>query len=434
MFNLKKGLRIGKYRITPLGLITLLALLLIIIAVIVLVVLHPFGDSTVTPASPTATATSGGPDGDGAPTVQPTAAPTKAPDPRSATIRSLGEIAMQLNLLSAAVDENTFDFSEMFSYISDVMGDADYTVADVDGTLGGTVSPTGSGSTMITPPSLIGTLKDCGVDMLMLANDHALDGGFAEQQATIENCKAAGMAYVGAATSEEEKNTPVIKNINGIKVAFLAYTESLNGKESAVEPEAIRYGVNLVTRSNAPSDVRAARAAGADVVICYVNWGEMFNQRTTEMQRRIAQVLVNAGVDVIIGYNPHVIQRAVWFEGTPDADGTVRRTLCLGATGNFLSDQRAKYADSGIIFQFTIQETGPATNTFTITSPVYIPTYVWRADGEEEGDYTYHTLAAGQWLNNQPEGMAYSEIARMKEVWAEAQSIMGSDVATVSAE
>ena len=432
MGNPQKGLRIGKYRITPLGLITLGVLLLIIIGVIVLAVVNPFGsDNPKTPAAVTTAA----PD-ELAATASPTPTPTKAPDPRSATIRSLGEIAMQLNLLSSAVTENTFDFSDMFTYISDVMGDADYTVADVDGTLGGTADPTGSGSTMITPPSLIGVLKDCGVDMLMLANDHALDGGFAEQQATIQNCVSAGMDYVGAATSEAEKQTPVIKKINGINVAFLAYTESLGGKESLVEPEATLYGVNLVTRSNAPSDVRAARAAGADVVICYMNWGEMFNQRTTETQQQIARVLVNAGVDVIIGYNPHVVQRAVWLEGAPGADGSVHRTLCLGATGNFLSDQRAKYADSGIIFQFTIQETGPATNQFTITSPVYIPTYVWREETEEEGKYTYHTMAAGQWLtpNSEPEGMSYSEAARMREVWAEIQTIMGSDVASVSAD
>jgi poly-gamma-glutamate synthesis protein (capsule biosynthesis protein) len=240
------------------------------------------------------------------------------------------------------------------------------------------------------------------------------------------------MAYVGAAASEEEKQMPVIKEINGIRVAFLAYTETLNGNEKKVDAAATRYGVNLVTQSSAKKDVEAAKMAGADVVVCYVSWGEMLNRNATENQKKIAKVLVSAGVDVIIGCNPHVVQPALWLE-TTGKDGKVHRTLCLCATGNFLSDQRAQYADSGIIFEFTIQETGSNTGEFTITNPIYIPTYVWRAQGEGE-KYVYHTLAVGQWLEEQPEGMAYTDVTRMKAVWAEIQNVMGDKVATIAAE
>ena len=91
------------------------------------------------------------------------------------------------------------------------------------------------------------------------------------------------------------------------------------------------------------------------------------------------------------------------------------------------------YSDSGVVFQFTIQETGSNTGVFTITDPVYIPTYVWRAEGEN-GKYDFHTLAVGRWLNDQPEGMAYADVTRMREVWAEIQAIMGTEVATIAAE
>ena len=106
-----KGLRIGKYRITPLGLITLAILLLIIIGVVVMVVFNPFGGMdnpfarvtptpTIDPASITPT-----------PSPSPTPSPTPEPEPKSATIRSLGEIAMQLNLLKSVANGNEFDFS-----------------------------------------------------------------------------------------------------------------------------------------------------------------------------------------------------------------------------------------------------------------------------------------------------------------------------------
>ena len=105
------------------------------------------------------------------------------------------------------------------------------------------------------------------------------------------------------------------------------------------------------------------------------------------------------------------------------------------ATGNFLSDQRDQYTDSGMIFEFTIEETGSSTGKYQIVEPKYIPTYVWRAQGETDGSYSYHTMACGQWLEEQPEGMSYgTDVTRMREGWAEVQSVMGSEVATVAAE
>lgn len=427
-----KGLRVGRYRITPLGLITLGILLLIIIGVVVMVVFNPFGGTdspfvketptpTIDPASVTPT-----------PSPSPTPSPTPEPEPKTARIRSLGEIAMQLNLLKSVASGNDFDFSEMFSYVSSIVGDADYTVADVEGTLGGVASVKGNLSEMITPPSLITTLKDLGVDMLTLANDHALDGGADELKATLQNCADAGMDYIGAAATAEEKKTPVIKDINGINVAFLAYTENLGGKEKDAS-KSLLNAVNLVTKSNASADVKAAKEAGADVIVCYVSWGKMLSRDITSNQKTIMKVLVKAGVDVIIGYGPHCVQPAKWVDGATDADGNVHRTLILCSAGNFLSDQRDQYFDSGIIFDFTIQETGPGTGKYTITAPTYIPTYVWRASGDD-GNYSYHTLAVGQWREDQPDDMAYTDVTRMRAVWSEIQNIMGTDVATIAAE
>ncbi len=420
-----KGLRIGNYRITPLGLATLAVLLLLIAAAVVLAVVNPFGgqDRPITTAAVNTAPPEGDDEADAA-----TPVPTREPDPRSATIRSLGEIAMQQNLLYSAVSENTFSFDSMFSEISSVIGDANYTVADVEGSLGGTAEYAGA-SKMVTPPSLIGTLKNCGVDMLVLANDHALDGGFADLKASIQNCKNEGMGYVGAAASAEERSTPVIKDINGIRVGFLAYTESLNGNEKNEDADAVKYGVNLIAKSNAKQDIENARAAGADVLVCYVSWGEMLNYTPTKSEKQIAQALANWGVDVIIGYNPHVIQPATWLEST-DAAGNVHRTLCLGAPGNLLSDQHGKY-DNGIIFEFTIQET--EYGHFAITNPTYIPTFVWRSEGEG-GKFNYRSLAIGQWLEKDPEGIAYADAARMRQLWADIQKLMGSDVATCAAQ
>lgn len=427
----KKGLRIGNYRIKPLGLGVLAAIVLIIVAIIVLVFGNPFGNEggsyytrlTATPTpEPTAVPT---------PTPTPVPTPTPAPTPRSATIRALGEIAVQDNVLAAAKTDGGYDFSEMLTYVSGIMGNADYTIGDVEGSMGDTLEPSG-GNQMITPSSLISALKECGVDMLNLANDHAADGNLADLTATISNLQSAGMDYVGAAASQAEKDTAKVITINGIKVGFLAYTDSLNGLEDKLDADALKYGINFVSKSNAKNDLQALRDAGADVIVACMSWGEMLNREATDSQISLAKALVSGGVDVIIGYNPHVIQPAAWLEMTDSNGNVTKRTLCLFSAGNFLSDSREQYSDSGIVFQFTIQEKADFTG-FEITNPTYIPTYVWRMDNED-GTYEYRTLAAGQWLESAPEGMNYSQYSRLKEVWAEAQSVMGSEVATVAYE
>ena len=423
----EKRRRKSHYKIQPLGFVALGLILLIIIVCIVLAVNKSSEGGGFFVPEPTATPE---PVPTAEPTPEPSPSPTPLPSPRSATIRSLGEIAMQDNLLAAARgDDGSYDFSEMFSEVAGMMGDADFTIADVEGSLGGTAGVSG-GTQMLTPPSLIQTLKDCGVDMLNLANDHALDGNFDDLLAAIENCRAAGMEYVGAASSQEERDTAKVIDINGIRVGFVAYTESLNGLETKVDPAATKYGVNLATQCNPKADVQACRDAGAEIVVACCSWGEMLNRKTTETQSAMAKILTQCGVDVIIGYNPHVIQRAKWLEMTNNNGNVSKRTLCLFSSGNFLSDSRSQYSDSGVIFQFTIQEREDLSG-LDIVSPEYIPTYVWRIENEDS-TYDYRTLAAGMWLETAPEGMNYTQESRIRAVWAEAQSTMGSSVATVA--
>lgn len=436
----KKGLRIGKYRITPLGIGVLVVLLLAGAVAAVLSLTDGNIDLLgLVPAAPTATPTAAP---TAVPTAEPTAAPTAVPtaeptatpepepEPRSATVRVVGEISMELDLLKSAYNQTdkTFDFSPMFSEIADVIGNADYTIADVEGTLGDTKGFDAAEKSMFTPSALLNALTGSGVDMLMLANDHALDGGFEELQATIANVSAAGLDYVGVAASAEEKATPVVKDIEGIKVGFVAYCEKMGAK---VSEEANAYGVNLISNSNAAADLQAVREAGAEVVIALVNWGDKFSHQTNETQQKIAQFLVAAGADVIIGYNPHAVQPAAWLETTA-ADGSVHRTLCLGAPGSLLSNQRKAGTDCGMIFEFALNE--QEDGSIAVEAPKYIPTYTLRYD-KGEGLYEYRAVAINRYLGEGAElteGMTAADVEYMTKLQSAIQSVVGADVEMVN--
>lgn len=444
----RKGVEIGSYLITPLGIAVVVALV-VVIALAATMLLKPGADrpaaATVTPApsiAPTEAPITAEPTETPVPTEAPAETPTALPALRSATIRSLGEIAIETDLLNSAFDAetSTFDFSPMFSEISAAIGNADYTVADVEGTLGDKSAMSGNGATMRTPSALLTALKDCGVDMLTLANDHILDGSVEELNATMANVTAAGMDYIGTATSQEERNTPVIKEINGIKVGFLAYTESVNGNESNLSAEQRQYAVSMITNSNALEDVNRLRSAGADVIVAYVSWGEMLNRSITQSEQAIAMALAQCGVDVIVGYNPHTIQPIGWLDATL-ADGTAHRTLVICATGNMLSNQRAQYFDCGVIFQFTIQE--QSDGSFAIESPAYLPTYVWRSTDTErstetETVYQYRVMPISQYVGSDnariPTGMDNQDYQYMAGVLAEIQGTLGTDIAKMISE
>ena len=449
----KKGIEIGSYLIRPLGIATF-AVLIAVIALVAVLCLKPSGndlqkavsaETAIPSAEPTEAAVTPEPDPTAVP--EPTDEPTPEPDPtatpipalRSATIRSLGEIAIETDLLTSAMDSDTgtFDFSPMFENIADSIGNADYTVADVEGTLGGVSAISGNGSVMCTPQALLTALKNCGVDMLTLANDHILDGTQAELLATMTNITNEGLSYVGAYSSQEARETPVIQEINGIKVGFLAYTESVSGNESKLDSDAQKYAVATTSNSNPSEDVDRLRNAGAEVIVAYVSWGEMFNRNATNSQVTIAQLLANLNVDVIIGYNPHTVQPVGWLG---NSDGT-HKTLVLCATGNMLSNQRQAYYDCGVIFQFTIQE--QSDGTFAIESPAYVPTYVWRYEDTERSTdtstvYQYRVMPIAKYVSGTdprlPAGMDNNTYQYMGNVLALIQSVLGTDIATMLSE
>lgn len=432
----RRGIRIGHYRITPLGIGTLAALIVIIATATVLLTLGKGEDregiqlvtNTAAP-SPSATAEAAEPTATPKPTEIPEPTATPEPEARSATIRVLGEIAMELDLLKAAYNQSdeSFDFSGMFSEISDIISNADYTIADVEGTLGDTQGFSGKADKMLTPSVLAQNLADAGVDMLMLGNDHIMDGGFDELTATISKVSEAGLDYVGAVATAEEKTQPVVKEINGIQVGFVAYCESLTSGKTNVG------AVNLIANSNAAADIQAVKEAGAEVVIAIVNWGEMFSHTPNKTQVKIAEILSTSGADVILGYNPHAVQPVMWMDTT--ANGEAHRTLCLGAPGTLLSNQRKAGTDCGVIFEFTLQE--QEDGSIAIESPQYIPTYALRYK-DSNGLYQYRAVATGRYTGETqeelPEGMSATDVQYMQKLEAAIQSVLGAETASMISE
>ena len=442
MSQQKPGIRVGNYRITPLG----IALMVVVVLVICGVILYFSGvftpDTQSTPniaADPSSAPVSVPPmelatnsptpepiEETPEPEPTPTPEPTPVPGPATATIRFLGEISADDDVLAAALQaDGSYDFTDMFSMISGAVGKADYTVADIEGAVGGIGNGYKGKSDYNTPESILTNLSEIGVDMLAMANDHALDTMFNGLENGIANCQAAGLDYVGAAASQEEHDTPKIVDVNGINVCFLNYTTTLNSKEKATDKAAVEYGVNLAKYANSKDDVDKAKAAGADVIIAIVSWGDDGSRKITSTQKKVAQLLVESGVDVIVGYGPRNAQAVTWLEVGKGENQ--QRTLCAISVGTFLSDSTKQGLDYGTIFEITITEQDDG--TFAVENPTSIPTYVWRyQDGEKDA---IRVLACGEWLEEKPSGMSDEDYDRLKKIWNDIPSLV-TETSTVA--
>ncbi|MBQ3078958.1 MAG: CapA family protein [Clostridia bacterium] len=358
--------------------------------------------------------------------------PTLASPLRTATIRTLGDFVIHdsvfLSAERASGETGSYDFSPMLQDVWDEIGNADLTAANIDGCLGG-IEVFGRYTgypQFVTPESLLTPLRSSGVDMLTLSNNHMLDGWYDGLLATIENVENAGFLHTGANRTQEERDTPVIFNVNGIQIGFLNYTQYLNSMDraSGLDKRAMAFGVNAISNSDMYEDARRMRDEGAEVIVCFMHWGKEYNRTPDGNQLAYAKRLVECGVDVIIGGHPHTVQRAEYLTGT-NQFGEEQKTLCVYSLGNFLSDQRQRYRDGGVIFDFTIRE--QEDGSFEIENPRYMPVWVWKT-GTNDKNYEYRVMNIADYLSSKPKGMSDKDYKTMIQSYNDSVYIMETGI------
>ena len=151
-------------------------------------------------------------------------------------------------------------------------------------------------------------------DALSVANNHAGDYGKAAFLETLANVDAYGFARFGGGRNLSEAHTPLWINRNGLRIAILGYDEF---KPRSFEAGPDWPGIAWSEDSHVVADIRAARRAGADLVIPFMHWGWEREPKPTERQRRLARIMIDAGADMVVGTHPHITQGAEIYRGKP---------------------------------------------------------------------------------------------------------------------
>jgi poly-gamma-glutamate synthesis protein (capsule biosynthesis protein) len=214
---------------------------------------------------------------------------------------------------------------------------------------------------------LADALKDTGFDILLTANNHILDYGSKGLELTIDALDRLGMPHTGSFkdSADREKNHPLMIQKNDFNLAFLNYTYGTNGL-SAIPPIIVNYMDTL----QAANDLAKCRAMHADFIIACVHWGDEYQHKENASQRQFAAFLSRNGCNLIVGGHPHVVQ-PINKIAVDEADSV----LVAWSLGNFVSNQRWRYSDGGIIFEVNLTKTNSAVE---LQSYRYEPFWVHR--------------------------------------------------------
>lgn len=216
--------------------------------------------------------------------------------------------AIRYNIkFSSSAEEGRYPFKR----IAPVLESADITFANLETPLSNRARHTGA---FRTPTSFAEAIREAGIDVVSVANNHALD---AEEQGlldTIENLWRTGVGSVGGGRNLEDARRPFIVERNGIKVAFLGYTQFVNEGRAKAFALPNRSGVVALDPFIIKEDIRRVRNQ-VDYVVLSFHWSIENTQETHPDSRKFAREMLDAGADIILGHHPHMPQGIEVYKG-----------------------------------------------------------------------------------------------------------------------
>ena len=296
----------------------------------------------------------------------------------SARIMANGDLLYHdIIYISAKKSDGTYDFHENFEYVKPWLKQADLVIGDFEGTVNKDHYLAGY-PLFNAPGEVMDAIKDAGYQVLDLAHNHILDSQIEGVVSTADAIEKAGMTPVGVYTHESRDKAPLlIKEVNGIKVAILAYSYGFNGIEQSISQEDYNRYLSDLDEDKMKAEIERAEKE-ADMTIIMPQMGVEYQIEPTEEQKKLYHKMIDWGADIIFGGHPHVVEPAE----TVEKDGD--KKLIIYSMGNFISNQRietmqdvenAKWTERGVLMDVTIKKKSGKT---TIETAQAHPSWVSR--------------------------------------------------------
>ncbi|MBV7672719.1 CapA family protein [Streptomyces halstedii] len=237
-----------------------------------------------------------------------------------------GDVLPHSSVIDRAADDAAgrgYDFRPMLKGAARAVSGADLAICHMETVYGQRGGPYTGYPSFKSPPEVAAALRATGYDSCSTASNHTLDDGAPGIARTLDALDEAGVAHAGSARSAAEAARPTLlragKAKNAAKVAHLAYTYGTNADEP---PAGQPWAVAVLDQDAIVADARAARRAGADVVVASLHWGTEWQEAPDDDQLDLAHTLTASAtggrpdIDLIIGTHAHVPQAYEKVNGT----------------------------------------------------------------------------------------------------------------------
>ena len=278
-----------------------------------------------------------------------------------------------------------YDFNPMFDKVRPIISSADVAICHQETPLSADNKQLSGFPVFSTPHEIADGLLGAGYDGCSTASNHSFDRNVQGITDTTAVFEQVGLKQSGMARTAEENAKATVYTANGVTIAHLAYTYGLNGY---VLPADKPWLVRLIDKGkDSPTDqpyvsqfiladAKAARTAGAELVVISIQWGAEYQSKPTPSQVALAnELLASPDIDLVVGHHVHVIQ---------PIDRVGEKYVVFGV-GNFLSNQSPQADPSlpaasqdGVVVDVTFTE-GDVNGVFKTTKVGYTPTWVDRS-------------------------------------------------------
>jgi len=328
------------------------------------------------------------------------------PEPTTIDLVMVGDILLHDHINECARTGDGYDYSFLFTHVADEIASADLAIVNQETPLGGAERgyytqniPMGEVAEDATeeekravpkmpvfnsPDQIADAEVAVGFDVVLKAHNHTFDagyGGLAHELAYWTE-HYPQIAVIGVADpSGESGATNYVENVyvyekEGFRVAVLNYSSGTNLYGGDMDGAVLSY----LSEEKILADVAKAREAGADMIVACPHWGVEYQDMYSDTQAYYAQFMADAGVDVIFGTHPHVIEPVRVLTGSGG-----NTCVCFYSNGNFITaNQTAKNMITGLSCA-TLQKAPDG--TCSIVSASFLPAVVHGANDREMTTY-----------------------------------------------
>uniref|UniRef100_A0AAU2JZW0 CapA family protein n=1 Tax=Streptomyces sp. NBC_00049 TaxID=2903617 RepID=A0AAU2JZW0_9ACTN len=295
---------------------------------------------------------------------------------RGFTLVASGDVLPHTSVIQRAADDadgDGHDFRPMFSDVKPLVSAADLALCHMETIYGEEGGPFSGYPAFKSPPEVADALKDAGYDGCSTASNHTLDDGRDGLRRTLDRFDKVGLKHAGSARTAAEAATATTYTAGSAKVAHLAYTYDTNGYPL---PEGQPWAVNLMKQDKIIADARAARKAGADVVLVSLHWGTEWETEPDETQLSLGKALTASQtggrpeIDMILGTHAHIPQPYEKVNGTWIIYGMGDQVAGEMFNYSGARDMRGNY---GSIGRFTFAPPAAAGQRWQVTRAEFVP-------------------------------------------------------------